>query len=179
MEIALKNVTETHKGFELCRLNAQNFNKSKIDYFNCLLSALPIDIICITKTWFNPHINVRFCEISGFNVVRHDRTYSTRGGDIAFYIKQNLNSKIVLKSGHDSIVEYLGVEISGNNSKCLIMCVYNPHMCYRVDDVFSALDEISVAYENIVLCGDFNVDLLLNDHATYMKPTQFESEDLN
>uniref|UniRef100_A0A1A9WJW1 Endonuclease/exonuclease/phosphatase domain-containing protein n=1 Tax=Glossina brevipalpis TaxID=37001 RepID=A0A1A9WJW1_9MUSC len=144
-------------------LNARSFNKSKIDYFNYLLCTLPIDIICITETWFKPHINDRFCEISGFDVVRHDRTCSSRGGGVALYIKRNLKSKIVLKSGDDSIVEYLGVEISGNNSKCLIMCVYNPPRCYRVDDVFSALDEISVAYENIVLCGDFNVDLLLND----------------
>uniref|UniRef100_A0A1A9WIY8 Endonuclease/exonuclease/phosphatase domain-containing protein n=1 Tax=Glossina brevipalpis TaxID=37001 RepID=A0A1A9WIY8_9MUSC len=125
---------------------------------------LTILITCCVfcETWLKPHIDDRFCEISGFNV-RHDRTYSSRGDGIAFNIKQNLNSKIVLKSGDDSIVEYLAVEISGNNIKCVVMCVYNPNRCYCLDYVFSALDEVSVAYENIILCGDFNVVLVVND----------------
>lgn len=99
----------------------------KVDYFNYLLHSLLFDIVCITKTWFNSHIDNKFCEISGYNVVRPNRNYTQRGDGIAFYISQGLNYKTVFRSANKSVVKYLGIEISCNNTKCLEMCVYKPH----------------------------------------------------
>uniref|UniRef100_A0A1A9W984 Uncharacterized protein n=1 Tax=Glossina brevipalpis TaxID=37001 RepID=A0A1A9W984_9MUSC len=78
------------------------------------------DVICITETWFRPHVDDGYCQIVGYNVVRHDRTLGVRGGGIALYIKDDLYYKVVSKSGDDSIVEYLGVVVGGDTAKCLI-----------------------------------------------------------
>lgn len=51
----------------------------KIDYFNYLLHFFAFDVVCITGTSNDDN---KFCELSGCNVIRHDRT--DRGGDIAF-----------------------------------------------------------------------------------------------
>uniref|UniRef100_A0A1B0A7Q2 Uncharacterized protein n=1 Tax=Glossina pallidipes TaxID=7398 RepID=A0A1B0A7Q2_GLOPL len=71
-----------------------------------------IKIRCYVIIWFKPRIDDEFWEISTCNVVRHGRTYIDRGYDIPLYIEGGLNSKIVLKSDEDSVVEYLGIEIS-------------------------------------------------------------------
>uniref|UniRef100_A0A1A9UT03 Uncharacterized protein n=1 Tax=Glossina austeni TaxID=7395 RepID=A0A1A9UT03_GLOAU len=88
MEIALKIVGETRERFQLCQLN----------------------------TWFKSHIDNKFCEISGYNVVRPNRTYTERGDGITFYISQGLNYKTAFRSANKSVVEYLGIEISGEMS---------------------------------------------------------------
>lgn len=54
-----------------------------------------------------------------------------------------------------TIVKYLGVEISDNNAKCLVLCVYNL-------DRSNCLDAVSIS-ENITLCGDLNVDSNLDN----------------
>lgn len=79
------------------------------------------------------------------------------------YISRCLSYKLALKSEHDSAVEHLGVEIGGKHSKCFIRCVDNPHGRKCLDDIFRALDMVSVSFESIILCGDFNVELHLND----------------
>lgn len=41
--------------------------------------------------------------------------------------------------------------------------MYNPHRCYLLDSFFSELSVFLIEYERFVVCGDFNVNLLLND----------------
>uniref|UniRef100_A0A1A9VZE7 Endonuclease/exonuclease/phosphatase domain-containing protein n=1 Tax=Glossina brevipalpis TaxID=37001 RepID=A0A1A9VZE7_9MUSC len=139
MEIAFQIVSETRKGFQLCRFNALSFNKPTADYFSYLLFVLVIDVLCVNETWFRPYIDDGFSQISGYN------------------------HKIGARSGGDRAVEYLGVEIGGDTAKCLVMCAYNPHRTNCVDEVFSVMGELSILYEYIILSGDFNVDLQLND----------------
>uniref|UniRef100_A0A1A9VZF9 Endonuclease/exonuclease/phosphatase domain-containing protein n=1 Tax=Glossina brevipalpis TaxID=37001 RepID=A0A1A9VZF9_9MUSC len=161
MEISMKIVGDTYKGLRLCYFNARSSSKHKVDYLSYLLFVLKAEVICTTETWFRPHVDDGFCQIVGYNVVRHDRTLGVRGGGIALYIKGGLYYKVVAKSGDDSTVEYLRVVVGGDTPKCLVMCVYNPHRSNCVDEVFRVVGEFSIAYEYIILCGD--CDLLLCD----------------
>lgn len=51
LNIALKIVSGTHKGFQLCPLNAHSFSKLNAGYFNYLLHSLAFDVVCIIETW--------------------------------------------------------------------------------------------------------------------------------
>ncbi|KAI9581877.1 hypothetical protein GQX74_010194 [Glossina fuscipes] len=64
------------------------------------------------ETWFKPYVDDKVGGISSSNAVRHARTYTDRGGGIAFYIKNGLNSKIVLKSqrsGWTYVLNYINI----------------------------------------------------------------------
>ena len=53
--------------------------------------------------------------------------------------------------------------------KCLIIAVYNPSRYNNLEIFFEQLRNICLVYENIVVCVDFNIDILRND----LKAQQF------
>lgn len=73
-----------------------------------------------------------------------------------------MNTKLISQS-IDGNAEYLLVELSNSVCKVLLSCVYNPNKCCRVCDYFNVLSPLAVDYENIIVCGDFNVNLLSQD----------------
>ena len=67
-------------------------------------------------------------------------------------------------SSTNSDIEYLGIELRGLSlMKCLLIGVYNPVRTNNFDSFFNQLKDISLAYENIIICGGFNINLLRND----------------
>ncbi|KAI9576418.1 hypothetical protein GQX74_009474 [Glossina fuscipes] len=100
----------------------QDLKKAGLMNFQCSNHHQRVKMLmCYVNIRLKHGLSHEFCEISSYNVVRHGRTYIDRGYCIAFYIKQGINSKIVLKSDQDSVVECIGVEISGSNPKCLVI----------------------------------------------------------
>lgn len=45
---------------------------------------------------------------------------------------------------------------------CLVACVYNPSKLHDLEPAFSKISDETIKYENVILCGDFNFDLLVN-----------------
>lgn len=86
MEIVLKIFSETRKEVQLCHINVCSLNRPKIDYFNYLLHALLIGIVCITAAWFRFHSERKFCQVRSFNVFRHDRTYKDKDDGTTVHI---------------------------------------------------------------------------------------------
>ncbi|KAI9575616.1 hypothetical protein GQX74_014516 [Glossina fuscipes] len=87
------------------------------------------------------------------------RIQDVKGGGIALYINQRLSHKIIIKSGDDSVAEYLGIMIDSNITKSLLKYLYNPHKTHWMDEVLKVMDGFSILYKHILLCGDLNVDL--------------------
>uniref|UniRef100_A0A1B0C116 Uncharacterized protein n=1 Tax=Glossina palpalis gambiensis TaxID=67801 RepID=A0A1B0C116_9MUSC len=71
------------------------------------------------------------------------------------YINQRLSHKIIIKSGDDSVAEYLGIMIDSNITKSLVKYLYNPHKAHWMDEVLKVMDGFSILY--ILLCGDLNL----------------------
>ena len=159
-----KIMSSSHKGFQICHLNARSLTKPKIDYLNYLFSQTQLNVVCISESWLNSAIDDSLCELNDFFLLRHDRQNKLRGGGIAIYCKKGLKADIKLKSSFDSAVEYLGIEVRGRcNSKCLIVCVYNPTATNNLENFFEDLLSFSLKYENLIVCGDFNINLLRGD----------------
>ena len=157
-------VSKSHPGLQVCCLNARSLQKNKIDFLNYLFSDSNVDLLCITETWFRPELDDLAHKLDAYNCVRHDRVYGSRGGGIALYLKKGLQYKIIMKSDNRDFVEYLGVEFKGNNNtRCFITCVYNPNKSNCFDEFFCDLNKHTF-YENIIVCGDFNIDLLRKDN---------------
>ena len=171
VKTVLEILTNAKQGFQICHLNARSLTRSKIEFLNYVLPQNGPDMLAVSETWFKTDVDDRFYELQKYKLFRHDRQTDSRGGGVAFYIRNNLQTRIVLKSSIDEPVEYIGVELSAHDkSKCLCICVYNPSRTNNLCSLFEKLVEIFLHYEKIIVCGDFNINILSDD----MKSTAFK-----
>lgn len=94
-----------------------------------------------------------------------------RNGRLAVYIKQGLQSSVFLKA-NNSMMEYFRLQITDDNEKW--RCFQTPSRTNNVDDFFRMLDKLCSSYVNIILCGERNINILLNAVLfTNLRPTRF------
>ena len=88
-----------------------------------------------------------------------------RGGGVAFFLKNNINCQIVKKLETNS-VQLLTVAIKTIKEEIWFSCIYMPPNCTNEANFLTVeryLDSLMVDPETKhVLCGDFNVNFLIN-----------------
>ena len=88
-----------------------------------------------------------------------------RGGGVAFFLKNNINCQIVKKLETNS-VQLLTVAIKTIKEEICFSCIYMPPNCTNEANFVTVeryLDSLMVDPETKhVLCGDFNVNFLVN-----------------
>lgn len=152
-----------YSGLNVVHFNARSLNGLKLDHARHIFENSPVDIVCISETWFRSDISDSLYNFNGFKLFRNDRL-GKRGVGVAVYCRSSLNVKLVSKS--TDVVEFLNVEIFDNNTKILVSCVYNPNRCHSLEPYFTDLTNKIIEYDFYIVCGDFNVNLLRNDAAT-------------
>ena len=76
----------------IVHLNIRSLPKH-FDEFRLTPDLVKNDIICFSETWFNgSHYDNNF-QLPGYILICKDRGVTSRGGGLAVYIKQMLNSK--------------------------------------------------------------------------------------
>ena len=96
--------------------------------------------------------------VDGYKLVRADRL--KHAGGVAIYIRSNVNFKYISKSSNDSEIEYLFIELCSGDSKMLLGSVYRPNRTIDISVFVSYLESICLTYNNIVIAGDFNSNIL-------------------
>lgn len=134
--------------------------KPNLSEVQAVLRDVNLHALAVSETWYNDKLNSNLVKIEGFELIRHDRR-NKRGGGVAFYLKSNLKYKTLFKSHPNSKVEFLFLEIN-NNAGCVFVLgvVYNPPANPRFDPLKRCLREISSIYENCLVLGDFNLNML-------------------
>ena len=165
--------------FSITHVNLASLNKH-IDDLHLILSLLDInfDIIAISEHKINnePSKNI---DISGYHKFVFEPTKSTHGGT-GFYVKENINFIERKDLNINSIYncEAYFIEINYQNKKNLIIgCLYrHPSSPISVSDfnndyLLPIIDRLNLENKQIMLVGDFNVDLLkidlLNDYREF------------
>ena len=98
-----------------------------------------------------------------------------QGGGVAFYIHSSINHKILYSSSnsHLSETEYLILEVSSHNCtnkfRTLLAVVYRRPSGIMLSEFFIMLENYLQSYKNIIIVGDFNIDV---------SSSSFESEHL-
>jgi len=119
------------------------------------------DLICLSETWLNPTILNTAVEVDGYKLFRWDR-YNQRGGGICVFVKSQL-SVTVLHSFIPQLTEQLWLAIEINDISYAVGTFYRPPK-QNIDDFINefeeCLGEIVPQFNNVVCCGDFNVDFL-------------------
>ena len=171
------------KSFTILSLNARSIlNKhSKIIALLTTLheSNLSFDMVCIQECWLDQKINSDLLHINNYKTFHQcpNPKCSTRGG-LVCYVRDDLSCKVSLKCNKYSTWEGIFLEINfDKKSKLTIGNIYRPpHNENSIDfqtflnDFTQVLDNISKSAANLVLVGDFNVDLLrVNSNSNYQK----------
>lgn len=133
-----------------------------------------IDIIGITETWLNELILDSEVELEGYTLLRKDRSngVKTRGGGVAFYVKDSISVSVRDEFSSDLFPECLFCSIECSGVRTLL------GICYRAPDSSTDSDKelyrlIGQASEdNCVIMGDFNfpelcwskIDTLSDEH---------------
>ena len=147
--------------------NIRSFSRN-FDQFSSLFAHISqkIDVLVLSETWFS---DMHCGDIEGY-VGYHSYRDNKRGGGVSVYVRDNISCTCNLKFSLSlDYIETCCVEvfpISGDTSlNVTIIGIYRPPnaplpVCSeKINNIFADLHNRS-----IILMGDFNVDLLQEDH---------------
>ncbi|KAK2153895.1 hypothetical protein NP493_2247g00007 [Ridgeia piscesae] len=122
-----------------------------------------VDILFITETKLDPSFSIAQFDVPNYRSFRKDRT--GRGGGILTYVRSDLptRQRPDLELQH---VESIVIETTVCGRKWAIVCVYRPpsmpNACF-IDDFTTCIDKVHVHFDNIIVIGDLNYDLVKPD----------------
>lgn len=162
--IVMKSAAINNK-VSVCCLNMQSIcarNMVKMDELRQIMSISNVDIVCVCETWLNDSKDSSLIEVNDYNAVRNDRIGKI-GGGLLMYIKKCYKFKIleslfVERQSHT--IEFIFVEIIVNSDKILVGLIYNHPLLDCSELVFDKVTEYGTLYDNILLLGDFNTNIL-------------------
>lgn len=150
------------EGLKICHINAQSL-LNKIDEFRYIFENSGVDIICVSETWFKSDIADCTISMDGYSVVRVDR--NGHGGGVAIYFKRGIIFQTISTSADLDLVEYVLVEVK-SSSKILVGAVYRPNKNISLDLFVTKIEAYSIMYNDILIAGDFNSNILIDSNLT-------------
>lgn len=161
--VLLNILCQQRSGLNIVHFNARSLNGLKLDYAKSIFEKSKVDVFCVSETWFDDEISEQYYMISGYTLFQNSRKRrEKKGGGVAIYCKNNLKARLVSKS-KDTDVEFVNVEIYDTVTKILVSCVYNPRRINSLEPFFEEFYRHLIDYDHYITCGDFNVDLLIDD----------------
>lgn len=143
--------------------NVRSFN-ANFDEFSSVLSQIkrPVDVLLLSETWFNDSYNEG---IEGYTSFHAYRTVNC-GGGVSLYIGNHIDCVINEKiSSISDALEIISVEILIGDTIVNVFGIYRPPSG-SIRQFLSELDYCLSSVNpnhNIVLCGDFNIDLIADN----------------
>ena len=167
------------KFLKVLSLNCQSLN-AKFDLINIFINQSnsqhsQIDIICLQETWLAADCDISLYKIDGYNLISSGKICSEHGG-VAMYIREDIEYKVIescieSKLFDGQIIEISLIDKSRHYRKFTICNIYRPPQNNK-ESINSFMKELNVIFHklgrdrNIILSGDFNIDLLkFNENA--------------
>lgn len=166
----IKILCKQKLGLKICHINAQSL-KNKIDEFRYIFEQSDIDIICVSETWFNNSIMDSIVGLNNYKIYRCDR--KTPCGGVAIYVKNSITSKLCTKlldttTDSDRLlhnkIEFLFIEVYSGTQTILVGSVYRPNRNIDTSHFMNFLKQLTICYNDTIICGDFNSNLLRESH---------------
>lgn len=162
--IVLKSAITSQK-LSVCSINIQSIcarKMSKFEELKQIATVSNIDVICVVESWLNDKVDDNLIHIDDYNLVRHDRV-GKLGGGILIYVKKSIKFKVIDIShnipGVDN-TEFIFAELNLRDCKVLLGAFYNPPPRSCAELIYEKLSEIGISYNEIIMLGDFNTNLM-------------------
>lgn len=168
------DTVKREKGIKLVHLNIRSFlaniDEAKVDLLDGLL-----DIVAFSETWLHSQCSNNLLQVTGYNLFRHDRKTVAqngkvkRGGGIAVYIRDEFDVRLWPSLNvSNADLELLCISCKlGNNKRINLLVTYRPptgKLQSAIDMLTGNIAELrSLTSGEVVVIGDFNVDLLSNN----------------
>lgn len=172
----IKILVNQKNGIKICHINAQSL-KGKIDEFRFIFENSFVDFICVSETWFDSTVTDSFVSLYGYNLCRVDRDDGY--GGVAIYIRKGITFTVKCSSKEKdlfedcetldniNLVEYLFIEVNSEGRKILVGSVYRPNRTVNTTQFMRSLEVLSAMYEDILIAGDFNSNVLEDNSLLY------------
>ena len=162
--------------FKIIALNCQSL-RAKFSQLECFIknyndNDCDIDAMCLQETWIKDSANTQQFNIDGYNVIFKSPVVSKHGG-LAIYLNKKYTFEILNISDNPQIWEGLFVKVeiknadTGTTSFLILGNIYRPPRDlvenYKsfVDDINKILHDFNMKNINVIISGDFNIDLLM------------------
>src|ERR1044072_2313284 len=167
------------KTFKVSKLTLLHYNirslpKHHDDFSNYLsYQNINFDIVVLSETFLNNHNkdNYPIPGYYGTHLIRNDK----RGGGVSIYIRNEFCNKVkIITSIQNDIIEALAIQINTKQIKQNIVGIYRPPNSSR-NDFIHALDTLILTRlnnTNILIAGDFNIDMLNKSPSLGATPLQ-------
>ena len=142
---------------------------SVLDSFRITHERKPFSLVCLTETWLTEDVADHEVNLSGYSIIRRDRSYAgkVRGGGVAIYVDDELSIVRRIDLEHETL-EHIVLEVRVEKRKpFLVICVYIPPK-----DAVHVLGTLSTVLEkcidcglDVILMGELNHDQLKNPNA--------------
>ena len=128
------------------------------------------DVICIVETWLSVDISDAEIYIPGYTTCRRDR--DRHGGGIMLYVRDTFQFTFLPDPSQN--LELLSIVLQHNiiPVRFCISTFYRPPSSAPdlLDELCSYFDSIdSAQFTNLVIIGDFNVDVSTDSHPLFQK----------
>ena len=155
--------------FIVAHLNARSLNKNIIE-LKAILDGADFDAVSISETWLRSRTPKDRFMIPGYKIFRTDRR-NKRGGGVCLYVREEYDCKRIKIRNIPASPEMLWVEVTVNHKKIAIGTFYKaPNIpCKTFYDAYDSLTYIFSKYEDPILAGDFNVNMLNTESADFKK----------
>ncbi|KAH9641263.1 hypothetical protein HF086_016436 [Spodoptera exigua] len=165
-------------------LNAGSLGTNQ-DEFLVAMGNNSVDIMAVNETWLRRGEDDRAPSVPGYKLKHIPRPLSVRGGrggGVGFYIRNGIPARVRAHPEHPN-VEQLWLTLTVHKTKLLIGTAYRPPWL----ELESFLDGLTASigslapFDNLILLGDFNVDMAdvnsskskeLTDFLGYLNLTQ-------
>ena len=131
--------------------------------------------MCISETWLDSNCKSDDLQIDDYIFIRNDRglrhSHSRKrefvqGGGTAVYLHTALNYKLLFASSihHISETEFMILDVfsrkSADTSRFLLAVIYRRPAGLMLSEFFIKLETYMQTFKNIVIVGDFNINML-------------------
>ena len=164
--------------FSILSLNSQSLN-AKFDQINIKLQELTgngnaFSALCLQETWLFDDSDTSMLNINGYTLIFQGKICSTHGG-LAIYLSTKFSFKTLTVYENSEIWEGQFIEITGNetNKSIILGNIYRPPsntsiICQSfIDNFVSLLETLRRKNREVIIAGDYNIDLLKIDNLKY------------
>ena len=112
------------------------------------------DILCLQETYLNQQTFF----LTGYQVIRKDRSNGKKGGGICFCVKNTISFSEIRQPECSKSIEIMGIKVSN----AAIFSVYNPPSNSLDKTCLSFITQFPI----VIICGDFNAHHKMWDSGT-------------